>query len=69
MAGKHHRSSSFLARYRYPLVVGIVLLGIAVTGTLAAIDNRRNPSSPRLVAPSLSLVATPPASASPSSSR
>jgi hypothetical protein len=63
MPGKHHQSSSFLARHRYPLVVGVVLLGIAVTGTLAAIDNRRDPSSPRLVSPSLSLVASPPASA------
>ena len=67
MPGKHHQSSSFLARHRYPLVVGVVLLGIAVTGMLAAIDNRRGPSpSPRLVAPSLSLVASPPTSATPS---
>ena len=68
MPGKHHQSTSFLARHRYPLVVGAVLLGIAVTGTLAAIDNRREPSSPRLVAPSLSLVDSPPASTSASAS-
>ena len=71
MPGKHH-PESFASRHRYPLVLAVVLLCIAVAGTLAAVQNRREPATPLMVMPALpALSATPspvaaPASPSPS---
>jgi hypothetical protein len=80
MPGKHHRSSfALISRHRYPIVVGVVLLVIAVSGVLAAISNRRAPDppllivpvvtalpSPNLIPPAVSPTPTPSPSASPS---
>jgi hypothetical protein len=74
MPGKHHEPS-FAVRHRYPLIVAVVLLGLAVTGILAAIHNRQEPASPLLVTPVTSapssappapVVTSPSASPSPS---
>jgi hypothetical protein len=64
MPGKHHQSS-FVARHRYPLIVGAVLVCIAVAGTLAAVSNRRDPEPPLLVTPVRS-ASSPTVSATPS---
>ena len=69
MPGKHHEQS-FASRYRYPLVIAVVLSCIAVAGVLAAVQNRRDPATPLLVTPTLPAVTASPspvaASASPS---
>jgi hypothetical protein len=60
MPGKHHRSPFLLlSRHRYPLVVAVVLLCIAVAGVLAAISNRRSPDPPRLIVPALTALPSP----------
>ena len=85
MPGKHHRSSfELISRHRYPLVVAVVLLCIAVAGVLAAISNRRPTDPPLLIVPALTVLPSPtvipasvaasppppsPSSARPSSSR
>ncbi len=67
MPGKHH-PESFASRHRYPLVLAVVLLGIAVAGTLAAVRNDRDPATPLLVMPALpALSATPSPVAAPAS--
>ena len=52
MPGKHHESS-FASRHRYPLVIAVVLLCIAVAGVFAAVSNRRDPDPPLLITPAL----------------
>jgi hypothetical protein len=80
MPGKHHRSSFvLLAQHRYPLIVAVILLCIAVAGVFAAISNRRSPDPPLLIVPALTALPSPtlippavsvsPSSPSPSPSR
>jgi cellulose binding protein with CBM2 domain len=82
MPGKHH-GESFASRHRYPIIVGVVLACLAVTGVLAAVHNRREPATALLVTPAsavpsptapvspspVAATASPSASASPSPSR
>jgi hypothetical protein len=59
MPGKHHRSPfALLSQHRYPIVVGVVLLCIAIAGVLAAISNRR-PDPPLLIVPALTALPSP----------
>ena len=64
MPGKHH-PESFTSRHRYPLVVAVVLLALAVAGVLAAVQNRRDPAAPLLVTPALTALPSPAATPSP----
>jgi hypothetical protein len=60
MPGKHHRSSfALISRHRYPIVVGVVLLCIAVAGVLAAVSNRRPSGSPQLIVPVVTTLPSP----------
>jgi hypothetical protein len=60
MPGKHHLSSfALISRHRYPLVVTVVLLCIAVAGVLAAISNRRTPAPPLLIVPAQTVLPSP----------
>jgi cytoskeletal protein RodZ len=60
MPGKHHQTSfAWMSRHRYPLIVGVVLLCIAVAGVLAAVSNRRQPEPPLLIVPAQTVLPSP----------
>ncbi len=64
MPGKHH-GESFASRHRYPLVLAVVLLCIAVAGVATAVHNRREPGTPLIISPALPPLSSSSASAVP----
>jgi hypothetical protein len=64
MPGKHH-GESFASRHRYPIIVGVVLACLAVTGVLAAVHNRRDdPATALLITPAITALPSPTVSVS-----